>query len=141
MNRAMTKLTLAEAPLIDQLQRMADQEQTTAEALLIQAVIEFLARENTEDELDPLHFYNAEAAHAAFRQEAEAFKRLLPELLQQYQGKFVAIHQGQVVAAGDDRMDVYGVVLEKLGPVSCYIGCVDVQTPRPKRMPLIWKAP
>lgn len=141
MNRAMTELTLTEAPLIDQLLRMADQEQTTAEALLIQAVVEFLERENAEEELDPVNFDDAEAAHVAFRQEAETFNRLLLELLPAYQGKVVAIHQGQVVAAGDDRMDVYGVVLEKLGPVSCYIGRVDVQAPRPKRMPLIWKAP
>ncbi|MEZ4733150.1 MAG: DUF5678 domain-containing protein [Caldilineaceae bacterium] len=137
----MTALTLAEAPLIDQLQQVADREQTTAEALLIQAVVEFLERENAEEELAPVPFYDAEAAHAAFRQEAEAFKHLLPALLQEYQGKFVAIHQGQVVAAGDDRMEVYGVVLKKFGPVSCYIGHVDVQAPRPKRMPLIWKAP
>lgn len=47
MNSAMTALTLAEAPLVNQLRRMADQEQMTTEALLLQAVVEFLERENT----------------------------------------------------------------------------------------------
>ncbi len=136
----MTELTLAEAPLIDKLQRVADREQTTAQALLVQAVTEFLAREDVATEHNNVEQpYNAEEIHAAFLQEAEAFNRLKPQLLQEYRGKFVAIHGGQVVATGDDRMAVYGVVLETLGQVPCYIERVDVQAPRPKRMPSIWK--
>lgn len=137
----MTELILAAAPLIDKLQRLAKREHTAAEALLVQAVTEFLEREDVEDELDPPgQPQDAEAVHTAFLQEAEAFKRLKPELLREHKGKFVAIHLGQVVAIGDDRMDVYGVVLEKFGQVSCYIERVDEQAPRPKRLPSVWKA-
>ena len=38
----MTELILAAAPLIDKLQRLAKREHTAAEALLVQAVTEFL---------------------------------------------------------------------------------------------------
>lgn len=122
MDSIVTELTLAEAPLIDQLQRMADQEQTTADALLVQAVTEFLARREiktpSEEAATP---YDSVAVHAAFEQEVTAFEQQKPQLLQTYPGKIVAIYQGRVVAVGDDRLKVHDEVIEKYGNVPCYI--------------------
>lgn len=81
--------------------------------------------------------YDSLAIHTAFEREVAAFEKLKPALLQRYQGRVVAIYQGQVVAVGDDRMDVYGVVLKKFGQVPCYIEHVDEHSPRLKRMPMI----
>lgn len=39
----MTAVTLTKVPLVDRLQRMAAREQTTAEALLVEAVTEYLS--------------------------------------------------------------------------------------------------
>lgn len=39
----MTAVTLTTVPLVDRLQRMAAREQTTAEALLVEAVTEYLS--------------------------------------------------------------------------------------------------
>ncbi|MDQ3247631.1 MAG: DUF5678 domain-containing protein [Chloroflexota bacterium] len=72
-----------------------------------------------------------------FAQEVAAFERLKPELLKKYPQRVVAIHQGQVVAVGDNRMDVLGILLDRLGPVPCYIEWVEQETPRRVRMPSI----
>ncbi len=141
MNRAMTKLTLAEAPLIDQLQRMADQEQTTADLLLVQAVTEFLARRETTTPLaDGEEAYDSVAIHAAFEQEVAAFEQQKPQLLQTYPGKIVAIYQGQVVAVGDDRLRVHEEVIKRYGNVPCYVENVAVAVPRLVRITSRWKA-
>jgi len=137
----MTALTLAEAPLIDQLQRVADQEQTTADALLVQAVTEFLARRETHTPLeDGEEAYDSVAIHAAFEQEVAAFEQQKPQLLQTYPGKIVAIYQGQVVAVGDDRLRVHEEVIEKYGNVPCYVENVAEDVPRLVRITSRWKA-
>jgi hypothetical protein len=140
MEKVMTELTLAEAPLINQLQRVADQEETTADALLVQAVTEFLARRATsmqrENEEDA---YDSAAIHAAFEQEGAAFEQQKPQLLQTYPGKIIAIYQGRVVAVGDDRLKVHDEVTEKYGNVPCYIENVAEDVPRLVRITSRWK--
>lgn len=77
---------------------------------------------------------------AEFLREVEAFEKLKPKLLtqQEYSGRVVAIHQGQVVAVGDDDMEVLGMVWDKLGEVPCYIEKVQPELRR-ARIPSIWR--
>lgn len=72
-----------------------------------------------------IHAFEAELAH---------FERLKPQLLKQYPGHFVAIYQGEVVAVGDDKMDVLATVQAAHGDVACYIGQVTENGPRRVRM-------
>jgi Family of unknown function (DUF5678) len=128
----MTSLTLQKMHLIERLERIAVTRKTTPETLLDTAVQEFL------DKVEPQPIIRPPSVPPAFLREAEAFTRLKPELLKQHKGRVVAIHQGKVVAVGDDRMDVLGVVLEKLGPVPCYIEWVEEETPRRARITSMW---
>lgn len=67
--------------------------------------------------------------HPSLPGEVAAFERLKPTLQEQYGGQAVAIYQGQVVAAGDDKMAVLGRVLDEYGPVPCYIEWVEPESP------------
>ncbi len=66
-----------------------------------------------------------QAEEAAIDREHAAFQKMLPKLLQQYEGQVVALYQGQVVGVGDDRMKVWRQAREKLGPVPVYIQTVE----------------
>jgi len=72
-----------------------------------------------------------------FEQEVLAFARLKPQLLHQYPGRVVGIYQGEVVAVGDNRLDVLDQVWDQLGEVPCYIETVEPVTPRRARMPSV----
>ncbi|MGB0383751.1 MAG: DUF5678 domain-containing protein [Ardenticatenaceae bacterium] len=72
-----------------------------------------------------------------FEREVAAFEKLKPMLMKKYEGRVVAIHQGQVVAVGDDKMDVLDMVWEKFGEVPCYIEWVETETPRRVRVPSV----
>lgn len=135
----MTELTLIDTPLVDRLQRVADQEQTTAEALLIQAVTLYLAQKEVKNE-PAIGEHEQEEVYTAFEQEVAAFEQLKPQLLQQYAGKVVAIYQGEVVAVGEDRLQVHDQVIEQYGNVPCYIEDVRKETPRLARITSAWKA-
>lgn len=76
---------------------------------------------------------------AEFLREVKAFEKLKPMLLKQeeYSGRVVAIHQGQVVAVGDDDMEVLGMVWDKFGEVPCYIEKVQPEL-RTARIPSLW---
>jgi hypothetical protein len=77
---------------------------------------------------------------AEFEREVAAFERLKPALQDQYRGRAVAIYQGQVIAAGNDKMAVLDMVLETFGPVLCYIEWVVPEAPRRARIPSAWAA-
>jgi predicted transcriptional regulator len=130
----MATLVLQKQHLVDRLAQIAAKRNTTPEILLDAAVQEYLDKEEPQAAPQPLR----PAAPPEFLREAEAFARLKPELLKQYKGRAVAIYQGEVVAVGDDRMDVLGTVLEKLGPAPCYIEWVEEQTPRRARITSTW---
>ena len=85
-----------------------------------------LAADPSEREPDP-----------AFAREVAAFERLKPQLLQQYPGRVVGIYQGEIVAVGDNRLDVLDQVWDQFGEVSCYIETVEPVTPRRARMPSV----
>lgn len=57
-----------------------------------------------------------------FAQERAAFERLLPQLIQTYPDRVVAIYGGQVVEIGDDVGEVLQRVHARYGYVACYMG-------------------
>lgn len=81
----------------------------------------------------------AAPAPSEFLREVEAFERLKPTLLSQekYRGRAVAIHQGQVVAVGDDKMEVLAQAWQEFGEVPIYVEWVEPATPRRVRIPSV----
>ena len=66
--------------------------------------------------------------HEQFEREVATFERILPELLQKYRGRVVAIHNGQVVevgATGESVAKVAGRVYERIGYVPVYVQQVE----------------
>src|SRR4051794_11243968 len=59
-----------------------------------------------------------------WEREYQAFRQLLPGLLATHKGKYVAIHGGQVVDSGDDKLAVALRVLHKVGNVAIHVGRV-----------------
>ena len=90
------------------------------------------------DVVDVTKELSREQALAAFEREVAAYERLKPELLKRYAGRVVAIYQGQVVAVGNDKMEVLGDVYERIGYVPCYIEWVEPDAPRRARITSVW---
>ena len=67
--------------------------------------------------------------------ERRAFVLMLPELLVTHRGQFVAVHQGQVVASGPDKIEVALQAYREHGQIPVYVGLVSDQPPRPSRFP------
>ena len=68
-----------------------------------------------------------------FDRERQAFYRLLPELLRTLNGRYVAIHEEQVVDDGPTRLEVAMRVLHRIGNVDIYVGLVSDQPEVPLR--------
>lgn len=119
------RTTLAHGPAI-----LAENEQPVAVLLPME---EYLSFQKWQQEQQMLS-----AVPPEFASELAAFEQLRPTLAEDYAGQAVAIYQGRVIAAGDNKMDVYGQVLEKFGPVPCYIEWVEADPPRRARMPSAW---
>jgi hypothetical protein len=66
--------------------------------------------------------------------EYRAFLRMLPELLPEYGGKFVAIHDGRVVDSDADDITLVRRVHARVGYVPIHVGLVSEQPP-PVRVP------
>ena len=66
-----------------------------------------------------------EVEEAAIEREHAAFQQMLPELLKKYKGRVVAIHNGQVVAVGDDRMELWERARQQLKGAPVYIQTVE----------------
>lgn len=65
-----------------------------------------------------------------WHRERSAFLKLLPSLLKTSAGDFVAIHNEQVVAKGDDKISVAREAYALCGYVPIYVGhVVDEQSP------------
>lgn len=67
--------------------------------------------------------------------EFRAFLRLRPALLRTHRTKFVAIHQGKVVASGRDKVALGQRIYAKFGYVPIYVGRVSAEPHRVVRMP------
>ncbi len=70
-----------------------------------------------------------------WERERRAFLGLLPALLPGQCGQFVAVHEGQVVATGPDKIAVALEAYREYGPVPIYVGLVSDQPPVPARIP------
>jgi hypothetical protein len=77
---------------------------------------------------------------AAFSQEVAAFEDLIPTLQRQYANQYVAICRGQVVASGDNKIELLKEVYGELGPIICYIEKIATTVPRTVRIPSAWVA-
>jgi hypothetical protein len=65
-----------------------------------------------------------------WQRERIAFYRMLPELLKTHRGRFVAVHDEQVVGSGDNVIDVAKRAHAQYGYVPIYVGFVS-ERPRP----------
>lgn len=68
--------------------------------------------------------------HTKWDREHQAFQQLLPQLLLTHHGQYVAIHEGQVVESGDDKLAVALRVLARIGNVAIHVGLV-AEEPEP----------
>jgi len=75
-----------------------------------------------------------QAEEAAIEQEHAAFERMLPELLKQYPGQAVAIHNGEVVGVGDDEIAVWEEARKKFKGAPIYVQIVEYP-PRVYKLP------
>jgi hypothetical protein len=55
------------------------------------------------------------AFDARFEQEKRAFLAMHPQLMEKYEGKWVAVYDGQIVDVDDDGGELYDRVLDKYG--------------------------
>jgi Family of unknown function (DUF5678) len=72
---------------------------------------------------------------SAWERERRAFRALLPELRAKYDGQFVAIKDGKVVASGTDRVAVALEAYSRVGYGPLYLGHVTDSPPPPVRIP------
>ena len=63
------------------------------------------------------------------------FVRMLPGLLVTHRDQFVAVHQGQVVASGPDKISVAVQAYREHGQIPICVGLVSDQPPLPARLP------
>ena len=70
-----------------------------------------------------------------WRREQRAFHDLLPGLLHTNPGQFVAIHEGQVVESGDDKLAVARRAYDRFGYVPIFVSRVAAGPPVPARVP------
>lgn len=70
-----------------------------------------------------------------FLRERTAFKELLASLLPEYDGKFVAVHDGRMVDSGDNQIEVVHRCHEWFGYIPVDVGKVSSVPTPPARMP------
>lgn len=70
-----------------------------------------------------------------WEREYAAFVKMLPDLLQTHEGQYVAVHNQEVVAAGDDEVDVIQQAYKRCGYVTMHVGLVSAEPPPIYRIP------
>ena len=75
------------------------------------------------------------SAPSKWERERRAFEQLKPSLLDEHAGKYVAVHNGQVVESGDDQAAVAMRAYSRHGYVPIYVGLVSTSPQPPIRMP------
>jgi len=70
-----------------------------------------------------------------WEREYQAFLRLKPRLLEDYDGQYVAVHEGQVVDSGHDQIELAMRVYSKHGYCPVYVGLVTDQPEPVYRIP------
>jgi hypothetical protein len=71
--------------------------------------------------------------HSKWEREHHEFQNLLPSLLKTHRGKYVAIHNGKLVGAGDEQARVALEAYSNWGYVPIYVGLVT-DNPQPIRI-------
>ena len=75
-----------------------------------------------------------EPPETKWQQERRAFLRLLPSLLPEHRGQYVAIHEGQVVESGPDLVPVALLAHRRCGNVPIYVDMVSDEPARGVRI-------
>ena len=94
----MTNITL-KPELAEQIEYLAGKEQTSAEALVEKAIRAYIVQTSREK----------------IRRETEAFNEQLESFLVMYPGRYVAIHNGQVIDHDPDLRTLHLRVFDRLG--------------------------
>ena len=63
------------------------------------------------------------------QREYQAFLRLLPSLLMTHQGKYVAVHEGEVIDSDDDDITLILRVRARIGLAPIHVGLVTFPQP------------
>jgi hypothetical protein len=87
---------------------------------------------------DPGAVGGGPTADAKFNLEWAAFHQLLPELLKTHRGQFVAIHDGQVIGSGDDKVRVGDEARRRSGGATVLVRLVS-EEPEVVQIPSVWK--
>jgi hypothetical protein len=77
--------------------------------------------------LTPPAFHWPPPPRSKWEREYRAFQQLLPQLLLTERGKYVAIHEGQVIDSDCDEMALIARVLAQIGNVDIHVGLVSDQ--------------
>jgi hypothetical protein len=109
--------------MYEAVRRRAAAERKTADRLVTEWVAAHLDEESSEDD----------EGVVAFKQEIAAFEAMKPALMEHYLGQYVAIHQGKVVASGDNKLEVSRRAREQ-GLVNYYVELVAPDSPREIRV-------
>src|SRR4051794_15070163 len=78
----------------------------------------------------PLELNLPQTSMSKAERERRAFQRLLPVLLQTHRGRYVAIHNEQVVDSGDNEFNLADRVWAKYGYIAIHVELVTDE-PRP----------
>ena len=105
--------------LVERVHRITKSKGTTVKDFVNQAVREHL--EQLEDQ--------------KLKAEVQAFERMHPQLVKQYLGQFVAVHEGQIVDADVDFETLFLRVEKRLGDVPVLIRPVSVEPTPELRAP------
>ena len=73
------------------------------------------------------------SARSKWDREYQAFRRLLPKLLANHRGLYVAVHEEQVVDSGGDKLALALRVLNKVGNTAIHVGLVTEEPERVTR--------
>jgi hypothetical protein len=71
--------------------------------------------------------YLREEADKKIVREEEAYRQQHAQLLAQYAGRFIAVHEGQVVDADDDELVLYGRIRERFSMMGVLIKRVTAE--------------
>ncbi len=77
----------------------------------------------------------AERIEDAWHRERRAFTGLLPTLMTSHRGQYVAVHGGNVVVSGPDKLAVARQAYDRVGYVPIYVGRVTDAAEPPVRIP------
>jgi hypothetical protein len=74
--------------------------------------------------LTPPPFHWPPPPRTKWEREYRAFRRLLPQLLSNQRGKYVAVHEERVIDSDRDEMALIARVLAQVGNVDFHVGLV-----------------